>query len=298
MALWVASAVGSVIAGGAAARLDPVPERRRRRRLAARVRSWCLCAAGFALAGGVLSRSQERAERGRPGGRTRRGTLGSASRRVGPGARRSQPRGRLLVVGDERLCRLVGSPAAAARPPGRGRATTVIGTASDPIGILVHHPSVLDDPGLVGVDRDGQPGWPRSTLACRPRFAPSSPSWKRHDAGSSPPATRSTDASSVACVTARNAASKTWPSRLHRAAAGQRTSRSRADASQVAAHLAETLDELRTLAAGLHPRVLTERGLVGALEALAARNRHRHPGHGDGGRLPATLRGGRLLRLL
>lgn len=37
-------------------------------------------------------------------------------------------------------------------------------------------------------------------------------------------------------------------------------------------HLALTLDELRELAAGLHPRVLGERGLAGALGALAARS--------------------------
>lgn len=37
-------------------------------------------------------------------------------------------------------------------------------------------------------------------------------------------------------------------------------------------HLALTLDELKELAAGLHPRVLSERGLAGALEVLAERS--------------------------
>ncbi len=42
--------------------------------------------------------------------------------------------------------------------------------------------------------------------------------------------------------------------------------------AEVADQLAETLDELRMLAAGLHPRLLSDAGLEGALDALAARS--------------------------
>ena len=46
------------------------------------------------------------------------------------------------------------------------------------------------------------------------------------------------------------------------------------------------------LAAGLHPRLLTERGLVAAVDALAARSRTETRVTVDGGRLPATVEGG------
>ena len=45
------------------------------------------------------------------------------------------------------------------------------------------------------------------------------------------------------------------------------------------------------LAAGLHPRLLTECGLVAALDALAARSRTETRVTVDGGRLPAALEG-------
>ena len=54
-------------------------------------------------------------------------------------------------------------------------------------------------------------------------------------------------------------------------------------------HLALTLDELRELAAGLHPRVLGERGLAGALAALAERSPVPVEVTTTGGRLPEEL---------
>ena len=54
-------------------------------------------------------------------------------------------------------------------------------------------------------------------------------------------------------------------------------------------HLALTLDELRELAAGLHPRVLGERGLAGALAALAERSPVPVEVTTTGGRLPEEI---------
>ena len=106
-----------------------------------------LCAAAVALAAGVVSRSLERAD--------------VADLVVELGEERSD---RLRDV----LARALGDPTlevgywssttngyidSSGRPlplpaAGHGRAATTIGTASDPIGILIHHPSLLDDPGL------------------------------------------------------------------------------------------------------------------------------------------------------
>ena len=41
--------------------------------------------------------------------------------------------------------------------------------------------------------------------------------------------------------------------------------------AELEAQIADTINELRSLAAGLHPRLLSEVGLAGALEALSAR---------------------------
>ena len=59
----------------------------------------------------------------------------------------------------------------------------------------------------------------------------------------------------------------------------------------VEAHLSETLDDLRMLSAGLHPRVLAERGLVDALEALGARSRADVCVAVNGGHVSTALQG-------
>ena len=45
-----------------------------------------------------------------------------------------------------------------------------------------------------------------------------------------------------------------------------------AELGRVSAGLTDTLDELREYARGIHPAILTERGLVPALKALARRS--------------------------
>ena len=255
LALWVASAVGSVIAGGAAARLILFPS-------------------DVAEDTSLLGYQLVRARAARAGGRRPVSFVGAghvADLVVELGEERSD---RLRDV----LARALGDPTlevgywssatngyidSSGRPlplpaAGDGRAATAIGTASDPIGILIHHPSLLDDPGLP-TRSPQRHDWPRSTPACRPRFGRRSSSWKRHDAGSSPPVTSSTVASSAACEAERNAGSKHFAADSSRQRPDRRRNRHE-PLQSVAAHLAETLDDLRMLAAGLHPRLLTSAG--------------------------------------
>jgi hypothetical protein len=65
--------------------------------------------------------------------------------------------------------------------------------------------------------------------------------------------------------------------RSRRSASGQQT---RDQIARAEAQLAQTLEELRGLAKGLHPGVLSERGLEGALAALANDFPISRPGHG------------------
>ena len=293
-ALRVAVAVGSVIAGGAAARMILFPSD-----VADDVSSLgyevVLCAAGLALAGGVVSRSQERAdvadlvvELGEErSDRLRDGlarALGDPSLEVGYWSSESNE----YVDSSGRPLSL---PSA-----GSGRATTMIGVTSDPIGVLIHHPSVLDDPGLV------------ASIATATRLASVNARLQAEVRAR----IAELEGSRRRIITAGDEQHRRLERRLRAGAEhrleelAQELQRARRTADEattepiehVAAQLAATLDELRTLAAGLHPRVITERGLVGALEALAARNRHRHPGHGHRWASARGVGGGRVLRVL
>ena len=62
--------------------------------------------------------------------------------------------------------------------------------------------------------------------------------------------------------------------------------------------LAQALEELRELARGIHPAVLSDRGLSAALEALAGRAPLPVEVLGPGGAPASARRGGRLLRRL
>ena len=284
-ALWVAVAVGSVIAGGAAARLIFFPSD-----VADDVSllgyEVVLCAAGLVLAGGVLSRSHERAD--------------VADLVVELGEERSD---RLR----DGLARALGDPSlvvgywlsetdeyvdSSGRPlpmpdDASGRATTFIGATSNPIGILIHHPSVLDDPGLV------------ESIATATRLASVNARLQAEvrarivelEASRRRIVTVSDEQHGHLERRLRDGAERRLDDLAHELHRARRTAD---DATigpieHVAAQLAETLDELRTLAAGLHPREITERGLVGALEALAARIGTDTQLTVTGVRLPAAL---------
>jgi signal transduction histidine kinase len=152
---------------------------------------------------------------------------------------------------------------------GSGRATTWIGATSNPIGVLIHHPSVQEDPGLI------------ESIATATRLASVNARLQAEVRAR----IVELEASRRRIITAGDEEHRRLERRLRDGAErgledlAQELQRARwtADDSiagsieRVAAQLAETLEELRTLAAGLHPREITERGLFGALEALAAR---------------------------
>ena len=173
---------------------------------------------------------------------------------------------------------------------GDGRAATAIGTASDPIGILIHHPSLLDDPGLT------------DSIATAARLASVNARLQAEVRAQ----IVELESSRRRIVTAGDEQHRRLECRLRDGAqrrlealagrlppaAAEPPRRIRHEPLQsVAAHLAETLDDLRMLAAGLHPRLLTECGLVAAVDALAARSRTDTRVTVDGGRLPATVEG-------
>ena len=89
---------------------------------------------------------------------------------------------------------------------------------------------------------------------------------------SSAPGTRSVYGSSATFTTARSSGWWRCPGAPARAVAARRRSRGSTGAARVGLEeLALALEELRELARGIHPAILTNRGLSAAIEALAAR---------------------------
>ena len=92
--------------------------------------------------------------------------------------------------------------------------------------------------------------------------------------GSSRPPTRRAGASSATCTTARSSTWWRWRSRSAWRARAPSATRTSAVAflERVGEALAAASAELRELAHGIHPAVLTERGLAAAVQALAGRS--------------------------
>ena len=152
--------------------------------------------------------------------------------------------------------------------PGSARSVTMIEGDGQPVAALVHDPAVLDDPGLrEAVSSAAQLAAANARLQAevRAQMAELRASRRR-------------------LLEAGNQERRRLEQRLHEGAErrleqlaaelrGTRLSaRSEAAAERVErieAQLARTLEELRRLAHGLHPRVLAEAGLLGALESLA-----------------------------
>ena len=146
VALWAAGGLGLALAGGAAARLAvPGGDAGDPSLLALEV---TLCAArGRSPRGAPLTFLGAR--RGhRPRHRARREPGSDASRRARAGARRPDPRGRLLAPGPGCLRRLRGPSARSSRARTPERSTTLVEGEAGPVAALVHDPAVLDDPGL------------------------------------------------------------------------------------------------------------------------------------------------------
>ena len=117
---------------------------------------------------------------------------------------------------------------------------------------------------------------PRSS-ATSPISEPPKPSSGARARGSSKPPTRSDDGSSATCTTARSSGSSPCHSRC--GSCGKRldapeaaNEEAIAAADQAAAELKLAIQELRELARGIHPAILTEAGLGPAITALAERS--------------------------
>jgi signal transduction histidine kinase len=152
--------------------------------------------------------------------------------------------------------------------PGSGRSVTVVEREGQPVAVLVHDPAVLADPGLL------------EAVASAAQLAASHARLQAEVQGR----VVELDASRRRILAARDDERQRLEHRLHEgterrlgeladtlrrsrwSASGQRT---REQIARAEAQLAPTLEELRRLAHGLHPGVLSEKGLEGALAALA-----------------------------
>jgi signal transduction histidine kinase len=152
--------------------------------------------------------------------------------------------------------------------PGSGRSVTVVEREGQPVAVLVHDPAVLADPGLL------------EAVASAAQLAASHARLQAEVQGR----VVELDASRRRILAARDDERQRLEHRLHEgterrlgeladtlrrsrwSASGQRT---REQIARAEAQLAPTLEELRRLAHGLHPGVLSEKGLKGALAALA-----------------------------
>src|SRR4051812_12841715 len=110
------------------------------------------------------------------------------------------------------------------------------------------------------------------TLGCTRRCSPASRSCGARAGGSSKPRRASGDASSATCTMARSSG---WSHCRCGSACWRRgsapTPRRAGAVAQARSELGESLSELRELARGIHPAVVTGHGLAAALEGLAAR---------------------------
>jgi signal transduction histidine kinase len=267
LALQVAIALGAVLAGGAVARLAFPGDAADDAALLAYQGVTCVAAVG--LAGGLLSRPWEQVavtdlvvELGEARSDTLRDSLARA-------------------LGDPSLELGYWSPEAEAfvDANGRqvslpilsdGRVSTVVEGADGPIAVLVHHPALLNDAALI------------ESIGAATRLASANARLQ----GEVQAQIAELEESRRRIVAAADEEQRRLEARL-RAGAEQRlellaarlmAARISAEDEAAAEQLTEietqletTLAELRSLAAGLHPRALTESGLSGALGALAAR---------------------------
>jgi signal transduction histidine kinase len=152
--------------------------------------------------------------------------------------------------------------------PGSGRSVTVVEREGQPVAALVHDPAVLEDPGLVeAVTSAAQLAAANARLRAevQARVEELAASRRRILAAGDEERRRLErrlyDGAEVRlrelAVTLR---------RGHWSASGEQTKKQIARSQE---QLTRTLEELRRLAQGLHPRMLSEQGLAAALAALA-----------------------------
>jgi signal transduction histidine kinase len=265
-ALRLAAVLAAVLAGGAVARVvfagDAAED------LSLLAYQAVLCATALGLANGLLSRPWDQ--------------IAVADLVVELGEARSDALRDSLarVLGDPTLevgywsaevNGFVGTAGRTLSLPGADerRVATMVDGGSGPLAVIVHHHSLLDDPALL------------DAIGTATRLA----SVNAHRQAEVRAQVAELNASRRRLVTAGDEEHRRLEARL-RAGAEHRldllASRLAAECARVdgeakqlvgelEAHVADTLEELRSLAAGLHPRLLREVGLAAALEALAAR---------------------------
>src|SRR6266545_2718970 len=282
MAVQAAAGLSLVLAGTAAARLLLPPEEVSGPSLL--VYEVALCVLAVTLLAGLLVAPWQRAvvtdlvvELGEARSGTLRGelsrALGDPSLEVGYWL----PDRAVFVDAEGRVLRL---PA-----PGSGRSVTTVEREGQPVAVLVHDPAVLEDPGLLeAVTSAARLAAANARLQAevRARVVELAASRRR-------------------ILAARDEERRRLERRLHDGAEarleelaatlrrGRRSAtdkRTREQLAHAEDQLTQTLEELRRLGHGLHPRVLSEQGLESAPAAPAGR----------GGRLLRLRRGPRQRR--
>ena len=156
--------------------------------------------------------------------------------------------------------------------PEADRAVTVLGPTDAPVAALIHDPVLLERRRLLhAAGAAARLALENERLQAELRAQLAELRASRN--GSSAPATRSAAGSSATSTTAHNnACSRSgWRSNSH-AASSERTPTAPASCDEADGELRAALDELRELARGIHPAVLTEQGLGAALRSLAERS--------------------------
>jgi signal transduction histidine kinase len=260
-----AALFAAVLAGGAALRLATASDAADQAALLAYEAAICVVA--LDMLGGLRSRSREEAA--------------VADLVVELGARRSRTLRDALAdaLGDPTLDVVywdadgapldAGGRPVAAPEPGPGRAVTVVERAGERVAALVHDPAVLEDPALLDAVASAarlEAANSRLQAEVRTRLAELGASRRRLlQAGD--------DERRRLERRLRDGAER----RLDALAAVLRDAGARSDGDpardaieQASLRLERTQADLRELARGLHPRVLAEHGLAGALRDLAA----------------------------
>jgi signal transduction histidine kinase len=263
--LWAAAGLGLALAGGAAARLAIAAGEASEPSLLALEATLCALAGG--LLAGLLAPSWERAavtdlviELGERRARTLRDelarALGDPTLEVGYWL----PDRGVFVDSDDR-------PLALADPDSE-RSITIIEGDGGPVAALVHDPAVLDDPGLreaVSAAARLAAANARLTAEVRAQVAELQESRRRIlEAGD--------EERRRLERRLREGAQERLERLAEHLSRTRRSARSEAAGERIArteAQIARTLEELHRLAQGLHPRVLTEAGLAGAISSLA-----------------------------
>ena len=265
--LWASTAVGFVLAGQAAARLlSPSSETNY---LSLLVFEGTLCAVAAALLTGLLSASWERAavtdlvvDLGDSQSGTLREELARALADPSLEVGYWLPDLRAYVDFEGRPLTLPAS--------GSERSVTLVEREAQPVAVLLHDPAVLSDPGLLeAVALATRLGASNARLQAEVRT---------HVAELRASRRRILEAGDEERFSLERRLHEGSEHRLARLAEMLRRARlaSRAEATikrigRAEDQLEQTLDELRQLAHGLHPRVLSEYGLERALAELAER---------------------------